>query len=370
MEIKSKTMNLIEKVRELRLGEIWDKLKKPFNFCWKAGLAVIGIAFVIALAGEIYDYYTRIRYGRNYWWKNEDLSKNIEIHHFKKGRVATYDVRLKKIVSPKLRWISSTPERDSLTVFCDKDGKRGFLNVNTGQVVIKGTYKRAWHFSEGLAAVMTEDNKIGFINYNNEIVIPAEYDYIDGCEYIFKNGFCVVMDKDTFNEGAIDTKGRIVIPIEFDDISLNTISNTWTLSKDNKYGLADENMNIVFEPVYKRICVNGSKREAYLTKDGVKQLVSFDGEVILPFVIDEAWPLEYTANSQNGEGTVDILHPFLMKVMVDYNCYGVMDSRTGKMIIPAIYTDIKLASKDQIMAEVDGDEENNLLFTTSGVMIK
>ena len=65
-----------------------------------------------------------------------------------------------------------------------------------------------------------------------------------------------------------------------------------------------------------------------------------------------------------------ILHPFLMKVMVDYNCYGVMDSRTGKMIIPAIYTDIKLASKDQIMAEVDGDEEYNLLFTGSGEMIK
>lgn len=370
MEIKSKIMNLIEKVREVRLGEIWNKLKKPFNFCWKVGLAALGIWFMVSLADLIICEYKEIRFGRYQWWERDDLSKNIEIRHFKKGRVATYDVRLKKIVSPKLRWISSTPERDSLTVFCDKDGKRGFLNVNTGRVVIEGAYKRAWHFSEGLAAVMTEDNKIGFINYNNEIVIPAEYDYIEGCEYIFKNGFCVVLDKETFNEGAIDTKGRIVIPIEFDDISLNTISNTWTLSKNNKYGLADENMNIVFEPVYKRICVNGSKREAYLTKDGVKQLVSFDGEVILPFVIDEAWPLEYTANSQNGEGTVDILHPFLMKVMVDYNCYGVMDSRTGKMIIPAIYTDIKLASKDQIMAEVDGDEEYNLLFTSSGEMIK
>ena len=102
----------------------------------------------------------------------------------------------------------------------------------------------------------------------------------------------------------------------------------------------------------------------------MKQLVSFDGEVILPFVIDEAWPLEYTANSQNGEGTVDILHPYLMKVMVDYECYGVMDSRTGKMIVPAIYTDIKLASMNQIMAEIDNNEENNILFNASGVMIK
>ena len=119
MEIKSKIMNLIEKVREVRLGEIWNKLKKPFNFCWKVGLASFGIWFMVSLADLIICEYKEIRFGRYQWWERDDLSKNIEIRHFKKGRVATYDVRLKKIVSPKLRWISSTQEGDSLTVFCE-----------------------------------------------------------------------------------------------------------------------------------------------------------------------------------------------------------------------------------------------------------
>jgi hypothetical protein len=47
-----------------------------------------------------------------------------------------------------------------------------------------------------------------------------------------------------------------------------------------------------------------------------------------------------------------------------------MDSRTGKMVIPAIYSDIDMISEDLLMAEVDGDEENNVVFTTSGVMVK
>ena len=42
----------------------------------------------------------------------------------------------------------------------------------------------------------------------------------------------------------------------------------------------------------------------------------------------------------------------------------------GKMVIPAIYSDISMISKDLLMAEVDGDEENNLIFTTDGKMQK
>ena len=46
-----------------------------------------------------------------------------------------------------------------------------------------------------------------------------------------------------------------------------------------------------------------------------------------------------------------------------------MDTRTGKMVIPAIYSDISMISKDLLMAQLDG-EENNIVFTTSGVVVK
>ena len=55
---------------------------------------------------------------------------------------------------------------------------------------------------------------------------------------------------------------------------------------------------------------------------------------------------------------------------VDYNSFGVMDSRNGRMVVPAIYSDITMISKDLLMAEVDGDKENNVVFTTDGKMLK
>ena len=55
---------------------------------------------------------------------------------------------------------------------------------------------------------------------------------------------------------------------------------------------------------------------------------------------------------------------------IRYVYSGVMDSRTGVMVIPAIYTDINMISEDLIMAEIDGDEACNILYTVSGVMVK
>jgi hypothetical protein len=370
MEKKSKFRRILTKVGAVRLSQIWDKFRKPFNFCWKAGLAIFAIVFVIQLGEAIIDTLKDHLGLTHYYWGDEDLGKNIEIRHFSNNQAATYNKITNERLSPKVRWISCVPDRDSLTVFCDKDGKRGYLNVNTGRVVIDGQYKHAWHFSEGLAAVVADNGKIGFINYDNEMVIPAVYDYVVDYDYIFEDGVCVLVDCKTNKYGAIDKLGNMKLPMEYSRIFKGYGESTWYIRKDGKCGLTDADMNIIFEPIYDNVRSNPSENNAYLTANGVKQLISFDGEVIHPFVIDETWPLYYRANCEDSEGNMDFLHPYLVEVMVDNNCIGVMDTRTGKMVIPAIYSDINMISKDLLMAEIDGDEENNIVFTTSGVIVK
>ena len=45
--------------------------------------------------------------------------------------------------------------------------------------------------------------------------------------------------------------------------------------------------------------------------------------------------------------------------------------RVGKtFFIPAVYSDITMISKDLLMAEIGGDEETNVVFTTDGKMQK
>ena len=184
MEKKSKFSEFLTKFGEIRLAQIWSLLKKPFNFCWKLGLIIFGVCMLLAVyiwikqaAGCVY-----------YDSMDETLSIDVEIRYFSNNRCATYDSVTGKRLSPKLLWISACPQRDSLTVFCDKHGRRGFLNVNTGKVVIEGQYRHAWHFSEGLAAVVDDNGKVGFINYDNEMVIPAVYEYVPSHDYVFVNG--------------------------------------------------------------------------------------------------------------------------------------------------------------------------------------
>jgi hypothetical protein len=366
MEMKSKLRRTLTKVGAVRLSQICDKFRKPFNFCWKAGLAILAIVFTINLVEALVDTCKDHLGLTHYYWGDKDLGKNIEIRHFSNNQAATYNKITDERLSPKVRWISCVPERDSLTVFCDKEGKRGYLNVNTGKVVIDGQYKHAWHFSEGLAAVVADNGKVGFINYSNEMVIPAVYDYVVDFDYLFKNGICVVVDAQSNKYGAIDAAGNLKLPIEYSRIFKGYGESTWYIRKDGKCGLADADMNIIFEPVYDNIRSNWRENNAYLTLNGVKQLVSFDGEVILPFVIDQTWPLKYVVKYHGDMADEYELHPYLVEVMVDYNCYGVMDSRTGKMVIPAIYSDIEMISKDLLMAEVGDDDGNHVIFTTDG----
>ena len=356
--------------KKSRFNQIWNMFKKLFNLCWKTGLAIFAIVFVVRLGGELINACKDHLGLTHHYWIDEDLGQNIEIRHFSQGLEATYNKITDERLSPKVRWISCMPERDSLTVFCDKEGKRGYLNVNTGKVVIAGQYKHAWHFSGGLAAVVADNGKVGFINYDNEMVIPAVYDYVVDYDYVFKDGVCVLVDGRTNKYGAIDSLGNMKLPMEYSCIFRTYGETTWYIIKDGKMGLADAGMNMIFEPVYDNIRSNSRENNAYLTLNGVKQLVAFDGKVILPFVIDQTWPLKYMVKYNEDAADEYELHPYLVEVMVDYDCCGVMDSRTGKMVVPAIYSSITMISKDLLMAEVDDNEENNVIFTTSGSQVK
>ena len=55
MEKKTKFRKLLTRIGAVRLGQIWDKFRKPFNFCWKAGLAIFAIVFVIQLGEALID---------------------------------------------------------------------------------------------------------------------------------------------------------------------------------------------------------------------------------------------------------------------------------------------------------------------------
>ena len=161
-----------------------------------------------------------------------------------------------------VEWI--TTGRDSLAVFA-KDDKRGYFNVNTGEIIIEPTYKHAWVFSEGLAGVVQND-MVGFINSKGEVVIDFLYPYRGNSlsSFVFHQGRCVVANTDQ-RLGVIDTLGNWIIQPQYDDISL--------------------------APDYAVVGIKGE----------FNQQIGYDGRVILDCVIDNVYDIYYDVSYTDQE---------------------------------------------------------------------
>ena len=115
-------------------------IKRILNLTWKVGLGLIGLAALV-IGILIVSVWYEEKYGRDYW-NDTTLSENVTVEAYNNNTVRVWNKKKARYTTKKLRWVSGTPERDSLTVFCDKDGFRGYLNVNNGErletYVIKG----------------------------------------------------------------------------------------------------------------------------------------------------------------------------------------------------------------------------------------
>ncbi len=79
-------------------------------------------------------------------------------------------------------------------------------------------------FSQGLAAIRKKSTgKWGFVDSSGKVVIPCEYDFVS----VFQDGISRVGKKfgNTLKGGYINTKGKVILPIEYESIGL--FSDGW-----------------------------------------------------------------------------------------------------------------------------------------------
>ena len=144
-------------------------------------------------------------------------------------------------------------DMDSIGIF-EKDGMRGFYNLNTDKVLVNANYTHAWFFSDGLAAV-EKGGKIGFINMKGTLVIPYQFMHRtnDLPNIAFKNHLCV-MANGNGQMGVIDRKGEWVVKPQYEKIDLTEsgIFATAAHSKlllSNKGEVIQEDLIVKVEPI-------------------------------------------------------------------------------------------------------------------------
>lgn len=264
------------------------------------------------------------------------LNDNLVAIEEEGGKITIKNSETGEITAEKIKfdWTSSSPN-DSLGVFCT-DGKRGYYNSYTGKIVVPAQYRRAWIFSEGLAAVQ-KNGMIGFINRKGEVVIPFRYPYHGNplSEFVFDNGHCIVADT-TGKCGIIDRKGEWIIQPKYDNIDAY-----------DEYVIA--------------------------SSAGVRKQLTYDEKVINSFVVDNITELTYTVEEryENREGEIIYLEKEVKTGLFSYRVggrCGLMDSNCRRLTEP-LYSRIMAVNKNLFRALLlDGYSE--VILNSRGEVMK
>lgn len=126
-------------------------------------------------------------------------------------------------------YIAGSEFSDGMALVVNNQNKRGFINAK-GEEVIPLIYDDASIFFNGLARV-TINKKNGFINKQAKAIIPFIYDFADD----FHNGMARVCLKNKY--GFINPTAKIIIPLIYDNA--RNLSEGLIAVKKGKWGYID-----------------------------------------------------------------------------------------------------------------------------------
>jgi len=173
----------------------------------------------------------------------------------------------------------------------ENQGKYGFINQR-GDWVIQPKYEYAWDFSEGFAAVKL-NNKVGFIDKNDNINIDFIYPNGDGVNtYIYSHGFAAV-NTDNGKINFINKTGKLICKKSYDHVEKfddcialvglgeELYGSDGYAGFSGKWGLIDTNgkelTKIKYDDIHRGDITNSSNNLLLVEVNGVKYYIDRNG---------------------------------------------------------------------------------------------
>lgn len=277
-------------------------------------------------------------------YENKYVSPYVIYHNDYPSYSYLYNTILGRRTETDIQWVYKSSDGDSLACYCKFD-KRGYFNRFTGEVVVPPQYEKAWIYSEGVACVM-EKGMLHFIDHKGKKAIDKEFPY-DNCiyDYCFHNGLCEMLG-DGNCIGLIDKQGNWVIEPIYYDMSYSSKGFWLVNDSDFNYGLLDANGQVLLPIEYDYISIHENDSCIFARRfDNVEQVLDFNCNVINPCNINSVYPLDYPTDEYNEEGELRRA----VANCLEYRCnneYGLMD-KNGKIITLPIYISIKAIGYDR-----------------------
>ena len=208
----------------------------------------------------------------------------------------------------------------------------GYYDGWTGKIVIPARYGRLWRFSEGVAAVLDGEGRLGFIDREGREVFRFPYPYrgASSLQVEFKDGVCVAPGPDG-KLGVIGRDGTWVIPAAYDEVSTG-------------------------------------RDHAVVTECGVRRQVAYDGTAPSSFLIDHIASLVISPAGECMEPGECERDSGMFAYMVD-DRWGLVDS-LGNRLTPPLYEYIEALSGHLFKARLDDGSGLCILLDDKGQTIK
>ncbi len=155
----------------------------------------------------------------------------------------------------------------------------GFFSATTGKMLLDFQFSTARKFCEGMALV-SKDNKYGFINESGSITVPLQFD--DASD--FKNGYALV--RLNGKTGCISKSGNVQIPLIYKYL-FSFSEGRAIVSDGQKYGFIDLQNNQIVPLIYD-IAEDFSEGYAVVSKDNKYGFINKEGKIVIPMIYDWA----------------------------------------------------------------------------------
>lgn len=243
--------------------------------------------------------------------------------------------------------------------------------------------------------LLIKPNKWGFVNENNKIMIPFEYDFVNpfenGLAYAKNNGKEFFLTKRNlkltgdYDEariftfglapvsknkkwGFIDETGKLVIPLVYDQVEYFTQNNLSAVTKNGKSGFIDKHGKEMIPVIYEKVISEQLDNIVIARKNYKWAFFDNTGKQLSDFLytnVQRAWKGDDTTFFENGPASVKVngkyiflnknLHPAFSNLSFDSATsfdsnrnaivmkngkFGVLKD-DGKLVIPTEYTAIE-----------------------------
>ena len=164
----------------------------------------------------------------------------------------------------------------------DKNNFWGYIDNSTKEMKIPlGKYKFLNPMDEENMILAQKDGKDGYIDINDNILIPFIYDDLS----VFSdNGLASAQVKDKF--GAINRKGEIVIPFRYDRLNYFYKSGLAIIIKNGKHGFINKNGKEIIPPIYNSVDQSMNDSVMFVENKDKWAIFNNKGEQLTDFIFD------------------------------------------------------------------------------------